>query len=111
MNNISADEYGFLGLFGKDPDRQGLDDTWFFDDSVYELSDGPLTLLFSVLPHVRDVRIVLRMDNRIIYDYSAMGVQDIMIKDGSIIVKVSNSESIWVVIKPGIEIKHGATNA
>lgn len=110
MNRISADEYDFIGLFGKEPDRQGLDDIWLLDDSVYEACDGPLKLLFAVHPKNMDVRVILSMGDRYIYDYSAMDVQDVQILGGDLLVMISGAERMKVSVKPNIGIYHDTAN-
>lgn len=109
MKEISAEEYELIGLFGREPERQGLDDLWLFDDSVYIVTQENLKLTVAIHPYHKDVRITLWLNNRNVYEYSAMDVQDIKVHEDSLRIDINPNQAININIRPSIGINHEAT--
>lgn len=106
MNEISAKDWELLGLFEREPDRQGLDPVWLFDDSLYRAGDGCVELTCAIHPYHKDVRIILWESGAEIYEYSAMGVDDIAVSANVLNIYVSETDAISITIRPKIRIKH-----
>ncbi|WP_444924728.1 hypothetical protein ACJJH9_06855 [Microbulbifer sp. DLAB2-AF] len=109
MKAISAEEYKLLGLFEREPERQGLDDLWLFDDSVYTATQENLKLTVAIHPYHKDVRIILWLGDREVYEYSAIDVQDIKVHKDSFRIDINPNQAININIRPSIGIKHEAT--
>jgi hypothetical protein len=106
MEKISAEDWEFLGLFEKEPERKGLDSIWFFDDSVYTVQHGNLRFTFAIHPYHKDVRLMLWELDNVIYDQEIMGVDDVLVSGDTLNIRVSKNESILVTVRPKIHIKH-----
>ena len=110
MNEISAKDWELLGLFEQEPERQGLDPVWLFDDSAYKVKEGDLELTCAIHPYHRDVRLMLWARGNNVYEYSAMGVKDILVSGDCLHIKVSEDEQIIITVKPSLTIKHETSN-
>ena len=106
MNEISAEEFELLGLFEEEPQRQGLDDAWQFDDSVYTVNQGGIICTCAIHPYHKDVRLMLWAGETNIYEFSAMGVQDMKVHGDTLQIYLSNNEVIIVTVRPSLNIKH-----
>lgn len=106
MDELSAEEWELLALFEKEPERQGFDDIWMFDYSVYKAKDGSLLLTCSINPYHKDINLILWKSGKKIYEYSALEVKDISVSVDTLNLIISESEVIFVKIRPKITIKH-----
>lgn len=106
MNEISAKEWELLGLFEQEPERQGLDPVWLFDDSVYKMAQAGINFTCAIHPYHRDVRLMLWAGEVNIYEYSAMGVKDIAVTGEALQITINDEEVITITLKPTLNIKH-----
>lgn len=111
MKKINAEEYELLSLFEREPERQGLDDLWLLDDSVYTATQGGLKLTVAIHPYHKDVRIMLWLNDREIFEYSAVNVQDVVAHKDSLCIDINSDLSVDINIRPSIGIKHRVTRA
>jgi hypothetical protein len=105
---LSVDEFDLLNYFGMEPGRLDSDVTWAYNELVYEAVDARAHLSFCIVPSVRDVRILLKVDGVLVYELSAAGVDDVRCHNDegreSLEVVISARDSVWIRIKPQISI-------
>lgn len=106
MNEISAKDWELLGLFEQEPERQGLDPVWLFDDSAYKVVQDNIEFTCAIHPYHRDVRLMLWASGSNIYEYSAMGVKNITVSGDSLHINVNEDELIIITVRPALSIKH-----
>ena len=104
--DILIEDWALLGVFESEPDRQGLDSLWFYDDSVYTITDDNLRLSFAIHPYHRDVRIVLFYKNNPIYESAYMGIASISVSADGLSIQVNSDEVVDITVRPKISIKH-----
>lgn len=110
--SLSATELDLLTFFEVEPELLDPKDPWSYNDAVYRVQSGNLTLSFAVAPAYFDVRIILKCADATLYELNAMGVEDLTyeIHGGRETLKVSLSPENWVILtlKPGISLTHSA---
>lgn len=113
MSVISASELDLLTFFEVEPTFLDPNDPWPYTDAVYEVKRGELGLSFAVAPAYQDVRIVLKMDEAIVYELNAMAVLDVRYCDTggreSLEVLISESDILVLRLKPVISLSHAVT--
>lgn len=107
-NSISVDEFALLEFFEVLPVERDEGVCWFYNDSVYAVAREPLRLSFAVTPAMRDVRLIVRMDEGVLYELNAMSIVDVKIHDvnghGWLELVLSERQTIQLRIKPAIAI-------
>ncbi|HET6828242.1 MAG TPA: hypothetical protein VFH35_06165, partial [Ramlibacter sp.] len=73
MGYISAEELDLLVFFEKEPIRLDADVPWPYNEHVYEVSRGDMSLSFAVHPAHRDIRIILTREGVALYELNAVG--------------------------------------
>ena len=106
MNEITAQDWELYGLFEQEPIRQELDENWLFDDSVYTAIQDSVKFTCAIHPYHKDVRLMLWYGESIIYEYSAIGVQDIQVHGDALKIQINQDEVILVTVRPALNIKH-----
>ena len=105
-NALSVDEYGLLSFFGTSPAQSDDDVPWVYNDSAYEVTNGESRLTFALAPADRDVRVLLRVRDTVVYELNAMGVEDVKLHNDkgreSLQLIVSDRQSVWIRITPAI---------
>lgn len=76
MRPLSIQEIDLLDFFEVEPNRPEPDIPWTYDNSVYEVGDS-LRLFFGVTPSSKDVSLELRVGDDILYELSALGIEDV----------------------------------
>ncbi|MCP4599560.1 MAG: hypothetical protein GY847_03305 [Proteobacteria bacterium] len=108
MRRISAEEWQLISFFEVEPQRRDPSSPWEYDDSVYVVTDGDITLSCAIHPAYRDVRLILSARDKQIYEFDAMGVRDVTYikKDGEekLLIVVSEDEVIYLQTRPSIKI-------
>src|SRR5436190_9967813 len=106
--SLSIDEVDLLNFFAVEPTPLEPGIPWAYNDSVYETSDGRRHISFAVAPSVKDVRILLKLEDTLAYELNAVGVEDIRYHNDkgreSVEIIVSAVDSIWLRIRPNISI-------
>ncbi|MEP0872933.1 hypothetical protein NDA01_24250 [Trichocoleus desertorum AS-A10] len=110
MRYISAEDWELLSFFEVEPQRLDPSVPWVYDDSVYLVEDGELSLSCAIHPVYKDVRIILKHRGHCLYEFEAMGVKDIQVlkEKGSEILEITLSEqqNLQVKLRPSIQIVH-----
>ena len=106
---LSVDEYALLSFFSAAPTSLDPDDVpWAYNDSVYKAADEIAEVSLAIAPAVKDVRILLTIGGANVFEFSAMGVEDVRChydkRRESLEVIISPRNSIWLSIKPRISI-------
>lgn len=113
MTYISAEELELLSFFEVEPDRLDADVPWPYNDFAYQVSRGEYSLSFAVQPAYRDVRIILKRGDTVLYELNAVGIDDLKYhndKNHEVLEIVLNErDRLWLVLQPDITIRHQAT--
>jgi hypothetical protein len=113
MDDVSVEELELLGFFGVEPKRLDLSVPWPYNDFLYEVKQGEMSLTFAVAPAYRDVRIIWKSGSVSLYELNAVGVEDVKYHNDSgretIEVAISRRNKLWLRILPNISISHEAT--
>jgi hypothetical protein len=108
--SFSVDEYDLLGFFEVTPTPIDRDISWAYNDSAYEVSRNGVHLIFVVTPVSRDVRIKLKVGERLIYELNATGIHDVKHhrEKGreSLELILAPQDSLWIRLNPEISINH-----
>jgi hypothetical protein len=112
MSHITADELELLSFFGVEPKRLDPDVPWPYNDFLYEIQQGEMSLSFAVAPAYKDVRITWKSGPVGLYEMNAVGVEDVKYhNDGgreSLEVVITPRDRLWLRIVPSIYISHEA---
>lgn len=115
MSQLSIEEHELLCFFEGEPKRLDPETPWPYDDLLYEVARGDLTLSFAVMPAHGDVRIVLKRNGATLYELDAVGVEDARYRDENghesleVFIDKRNTVRLW--LKPSIRIGHLAHEA
>ncbi len=108
MSYISAKEWELLSFFEVEPHRLDLSVPWIYDDSIYFIEAENLSLSVAIQPAYKDIRIILKHHQQRLYEFQAMGVEDIRVfkEKGEEILEiiVSKHQHLRIKIRPLIEI-------
>jgi hypothetical protein len=114
MPIITAQEWELLSFFAVEPELQD-DAPWAYNDALYTVRQGDLTLTFAIAPAYCDVRIILSDGDTRIYELSAKGVHDVRyaVESGCetlhIVIDNRDSISMSLRLKPHIIIEQGVS--
>jgi len=112
MNYVSVEELELLTFFGVEPKRLDANVPWPYNDFLYEVDQGEMSLSFALAPAYRDVRIVWKSGSVALYELNAVGVEDVRYHNDSgretIEVVISQRDKLWLRILPKIQIGHEA---
>jgi hypothetical protein len=95
-------------IFEVEPEMADPSAAWVYNDSVYVVTDGDITLSCAIHPAYRDVRLILRVQNKPVFELNAMGVSDVMyIKEKGkemLNILITERAEISLQVRPSIEI-------
>jgi len=110
VTSITAEELELLGFFGVEPKRLDPDVPWPYNDFVYEVQRGDMSLSVAVAPAYKDVRIVCKSGSQALYELNAVGVDDVKYHNDSgretLEVAISSHDRVWLRIDPLICVMH-----
>jgi hypothetical protein len=108
MRIISAEEWQLLSFFEVEPEMADPSVPWVYNDSVYVVTDGDITLSCAIHPAYRDVRLILKVQNKPVFELNAMGVSDVRyIKEKGkerLSILITERAEISLQVRPSIEI-------
>ena len=109
MASISASELNLLTFFEGEPKIVDANVPWIYNTALYEHKQSDLSLSFSVAPSYKDIQIILRLREQILYEMKMLNVDDVIYLDDSgresLEIKISDKESLWICLKPFIYIR------
>lgn len=109
---VTVSELELLEFFGVLPKLQDPDDPWSYNDALYEVQSGSVTLSFAIAPSYKDVRIILHCAGAKTYELNAQGVQDVRHRHQgereSLEITINEQDALLLFLAPHIEIHHGA---
>jgi hypothetical protein len=107
---ITAEEWELLSFFEVEPVLREPEEAWCYNDAVYVIQRGEQQLSVAIAPFQRDVRIVLQYNNRRVYEFNAMAVDDVLYRTDAgfetLQIVIGPRERITIRIKPDIEVLH-----
>jgi hypothetical protein len=108
---MTANELELLACFGVEPTLLEPGDPWFYNDAVYSMEVGGLSVSFAVQPSCRDVRLIVRLGGRRHFEFNAMGVDDMRVIDergiDAIVLTLAERSWLRVQLRPAFEITQG----
>ena len=113
MSTITADELELLTFFECEPKKLDADVPWVYNDLLYEFKQDGLALTFSVAPSYKDVRLILKNGDVVLYELNAVGVVDVKYHNDSSVetveILINSQDRLWVRLKPILSINHETT--
>ena len=110
MDVISAEEWQLTSFFEVVPTYPDPDSPWPYNEVVYEVTRGEISLSCAICPAYRDIRVILRCAGAVKYELNAVQVDDIAYtsdKTGeSLRVVLGEHEHLTLRMKPLIEVAH-----
>ncbi len=110
MPTITADELDLLTFFECEPTRLDEDIPWPYNDFAYEFRRGNRNISFAVAPAYKDVRIIIKDGDSVVYELNSMGVKDIVYEKHSnhevLLIIVNGRDRLVLTLKPEISISH-----
>lgn len=111
MTAITATELQFLGCFGAEPKLLDPDLPWCYNDAVYRAVVGDFAISFAIQPSYRDVRIVVRLEERVIFEFNGVEVADVQIIDqpglDAVEVSLTDRSRLRLRLRPTMEVTQG----
>ena len=111
MPAVTVTEFELLDFFGVIPKLRDPDDPWPYNDALYEVQSGNLSLSFALAPSYKDVRLIFSCSGTKLYELNATGVQDVMHrKEGereSLEIKINDQDTLFLFLTPSIELYQG----
>jgi hypothetical protein len=105
---VTATELELLACFGVEPQLLDAEDPWYCNDAAYTIEVDGYAVSFAIAPIYPDVRIVVRLDTRRVFEFNSRGVLDVRIIDepGIDAVEVVIDERTWLrmQLRPAFEI-------
>ena len=98
MSKITAQEWELLACFAVEPTLLDPDEHWSDNDVVDLVDVDGLTVSFAVQPSQKDIRLIVRRCEQILFELNAMDVTDVRIvnKPGYDLVEILLSQA-WCV--------------
>ncbi len=105
------EEHELLTFFEVEPTLAHADTPWPYNDYLYEIQQGDVSLSCAIAPFHKDIRIILRMTSCKLYELNNMGgVKDIRYqnKNSDETLEIIFDENDWIVLRvqPEIELFH-----
>lgn len=112
MNVITATELDLLTFFEVEPKKLDPDISWPYNDFLYEVVRDDLSLSFSVAPAYKDIRIIFKKGEVVLYELNAVGVEDLKYHNDkgreTLEIVIHEEDILWLCLKPTIYLKHEA---
>jgi hypothetical protein len=107
---ITASDLDLLTFFEVEPKPRDADVPWPYNDFLYETTRGEFKISCAVAPAYKDVRFILSLNGRMLYELNAVGVSDVRYeKDGEgelLEIIISSRESLTLRLRPEVSIDH-----
>lgn len=114
MSNITAELHELIAFFEVDPKFQYPGDPWPYTDTLFEAQMGGLSINFAIQPAYKDVRIQMKNDGNVIYEFNGTGIEDVRYyseKSGERLeCVISDLQVISIWMKPMVRISERFTN-
>lgn len=108
MSEVSVQEWQLLSFFEVEPTLLDSGVPWSFNDALYLVQQGGISLSFAIAPNYRDVRLILSLGGTQVFEFSGKGVEDVRYeKDGSLEalrIIMHDRSSLRIRVKPKIEL-------
>jgi hypothetical protein len=108
---MTATELQMLACFGVQPELLDPNAPWSYNDALYRAELDGFVVSFAVQPAYRDVRVTITRANQRLFEFNAVGVEDVHVIDepGIDAVNVSLSPNAWyrIQLRPRLEIIQG----
>ncbi len=110
--SISAEELDLLTFFECEPKKLDADVPWIYNDLLYECKQEDLSLSFAVAPSYKDVRLILKHREAVLYELNAVGVDDVKYHNDSgretLEIVINDQDRFWLHLRPSLYISHEA---
>jgi hypothetical protein len=112
MPQVSIEEIELLSFFECEPKMKDQGVPWLYNDALYEFRQGSHSISFAFAPSYKDVRIIFKSGEAILYELNATGVKDVRYHNDSgletLEVVISSLDTICIRLKPNVSIRHTA---
>ncbi len=111
MPAVTVTEFELLDFFGVIPKLRDPDDPWPYNDALYEVQSGNLSLSFALAPSYKDVRLIFSCSGTKLYELNATGVQDVTHRKGgereSLEIQINDQDTLFLFLTPSIQLYQG----
>ena len=105
---ISATELELLQFFEVKPSTNDPDSPWDYNDWLYQVSVQGIHLTFSIAPAYKDVRLMIYLENRVLYELISIGVEDVVFHESPdrevLEIRLTERNRLFLQLRPQIEI-------
>jgi hypothetical protein len=107
---ISASDLDLLSFFEVEPKPRDDNVPWPYNDFLYETVRDEFHISCAVAPAYKDVRLILSVNGRVLYELNAVGVDDVRYQTDRIgealEVLISSRERLTIRLRPAVTIDH-----
>jgi hypothetical protein len=107
---VAAEPLELLSFFAVEPTPADPEAPWPYNDWVYETSVGDWAVSFAVAPAYRDVRLILKRREEIVYELNAVGISNLRYhsdKSGEWLeIILSERDTLHFRLRPNVSITH-----
>ncbi len=105
---MTATELELLACFGVEPERGDPTELWCHDDALYQVEVDGLSVSFAVAPIYPDVRIIVKLGGRLVFEFNSMGVADVRVIDipgvDAVEIILTAQSTLRLQLRPAFEI-------
>ena len=111
MSRITVQEWELLACFAVEPTLLDPDEHWFDNDAVYLVDVDGLTVSFAIQPFHKDIRLIVRRSEQVLFEIDAMNVVDVWVREETGVdlleIKLFPSMFVLLQIRPTFQIRQG----
>jgi hypothetical protein len=108
MSEVGVQEWQLLSFFEVEPTLLDSGVPWSFNDALYRVQQGDVSLSFAIAPNYRDVSLILSLGGTQVFEFRGRGVEDVRYeKEGSLEtlrIIMHDRSSLRIRVKPKIEL-------
>lgn len=108
--SISVEEWELVHFFEVLPVTLEENIGWPNNDFAFEVQQGDLIFSFAIYPTYKDVRLILKHQEKIVYEFNAMNVVDVRMglekQQPFLEIVLPAEQKLLICLKPTLQIKH-----
>jgi hypothetical protein len=110
MPVVTVEEWQLLSFFEVEPTLRDSDVPWCYNDALYCVVQGDISMSFAIAPAYHDVRLILRHKDEVVYELTTTGVRDVKYHRNNgceqLTIEIDELDAVELHLKPRIEIRH-----
>jgi hypothetical protein len=109
-SSITVDEIQLLSFFAVQPVTLDREAPWPYTSYSFEVLIGGVSVVFKIEPAYRDVRLVVKVGDSILYDLTAKLVKDVIYHQDTnretLEILVNDRDRLWLALRPEVRVIH-----